>query len=61
MQSICHYWSLGSGSDKGSYATWRAACKRALRTLANETYGSDYPKPFCLISRADHSAFKECP
>eukprot|EP00965_Chrysotila_dentata_P005745 189484-Pleurochrysis_carterae.AAC.1 len=60
MQGIGHYWTEDACGE-GSYATWRAARTRALKTLANETYGSDYPKPFRLISRADHSAFKECP
>eukprot|EP00965_Chrysotila_dentata_P244831 6206194-Pleurochrysis_carterae.AAC.1 len=59
MQNIGYLWSLEKGSE-GSYATWRAARSRALLSLSKDTYGIDYPKPFRLISRADHSAFKEC-
>eukprot|EP00965_Chrysotila_dentata_P168853 5575721-Pleurochrysis_carterae.AAC.1 len=59
MQKAGYYWSLEQGSE-GSYATWRAGRDRALLRLSGETYGADYAKPFRLISRADHSAFKEC-
>eukprot|EP00965_Chrysotila_dentata_P042075 1396056-Pleurochrysis_carterae.AAC.1 len=60
MQQIGHCWSLEEGTE-GSYATWRAGRDRALLSLSKDTYGADYAKPFRLISRADHSAFKECP
>eukprot|EP00965_Chrysotila_dentata_P055521 1841974-Pleurochrysis_carterae.AAC.1 len=60
MQKIGYVWSLEKGSE-GSYATWREGLKWALSSLSKDTYGTDYSKPFRLISRADHSAFKECP
>eukprot|EP00965_Chrysotila_dentata_P033390 1111253-Pleurochrysis_carterae.AAC.1 len=60
MRTIGYCWSLEEGTE-GSYATWRSGRKKALLTLSKETYGSDNPKLFRLISRADHSAFKECP
>eukprot|EP00965_Chrysotila_dentata_P012009 394445-Pleurochrysis_carterae.AAC.1 len=47
MQEIGYYWSLEQGSE-GSYATWRAARKRALLSLSKDTYGADYAKPFRL-------------
>eukprot|EP00965_Chrysotila_dentata_P235204 6200614-Pleurochrysis_carterae.AAC.4 len=59
IQSIGHYWTEDACCE-GSYATWRGARTRALKSLANETYGSGFPKPFRLISRANHLAFKEC-
>eukprot|EP00965_Chrysotila_dentata_P044554 1481125-Pleurochrysis_carterae.AAC.3 len=59
MRKAGYYWSLEKGLE-WSYATWRAARAKALVRLSKEMYGSDYPKPFRLISRADHSAFKEC-
>eukprot|EP00965_Chrysotila_dentata_P255109 6212105-Pleurochrysis_carterae.AAC.2 len=44
----------------GSNASWRAGKAEALRLYAEETYGPEYGKPFRLIARSDHSAFKEC-
>eukprot|EP00965_Chrysotila_dentata_P022426 742686-Pleurochrysis_carterae.AAC.2 len=60
MRGIGYLWSLES-EGWGSYATWREGRKRALFAPSKDTYGADYQRPFCLISRADHSAFKECP
>lgn len=54
-------YSWSADADKeGSNATWRAGKKKALQQFAEETYGPDFQKPFRLIARADHSAFKEC-
>eukprot|EP00965_Chrysotila_dentata_P105365 3479862-Pleurochrysis_carterae.AAC.1 len=43
----------------GSKTTWLTGKDRALQRLAVETYGEG-SKPFRLISRRDHFAFKEC-
>eukprot|EP00965_Chrysotila_dentata_P260978 6214102-Pleurochrysis_carterae.AAC.1 len=59
MRQVGYYWSLEKGLEE-SYATWRAGRAKALLCLSKETYGTEYPKPFRLTSRADHSAFKEC-
>eukprot|EP00965_Chrysotila_dentata_P235868 6200997-Pleurochrysis_carterae.AAC.2 len=39
--------------------TWRDRRKQALQAYADETYG-DGGKPFGLVSKANHSAIKEC-
>eukprot|EP00965_Chrysotila_dentata_P107381 3547556-Pleurochrysis_carterae.AAC.1 len=57
MQRRGYSWSLAS-DGKGSSATWREGKNRALQMYADETYGPG-GKPFRLVSRADHSAFKE--
>eukprot|EP00965_Chrysotila_dentata_P062755 2079113-Pleurochrysis_carterae.AAC.2 len=54
-----YMWS--ADPDKaGSNASWRAGKHEALRLYAEETYGSEYRKPFRLIAPSYHSAFKEC-
>eukprot|EP00965_Chrysotila_dentata_P201511 6180614-Pleurochrysis_carterae.AAC.4 len=60
VQGKGYTWS--AEPDKaGSNASWRAEKYKALKQYALETYGPDFKKPFrSLISRADHSAFKEC-
>lgn len=58
MQRKGYSWSL-TADGEGSNATWRDGRKQALQAYADETYG-DGGKPFRLVSRADHSAFKEC-
>ena len=58
MVDIGHAWCHEDGRP-GSMATWLDAKNRALQALAHETYGPDSP-PYRLISRKDHSAYKEC-
>lgn len=57
-QKAAYGWASRLNSD-GSRTTWNAGRARALARLAIETYGEG-SKPFRLISRKDHSAFKEC-
>eukprot|EP00965_Chrysotila_dentata_P228843 6196833-Pleurochrysis_carterae.AAC.1 len=58
MQRASFSWSLEQ-DKKGSNATWREGKKRALHLYADATYGPG-GRPFRLVSRADHSAFKKC-
>lgn len=57
MEEIGHAWCHEDGRP-GSMATWLDAKNKALQALANETYGPG--PPYRLISRKDHSAYKEC-
>eukprot|EP00965_Chrysotila_dentata_P185699 6130634-Pleurochrysis_carterae.AAC.1 len=59
MRAIGYTWSLEVDSKKGSESTWRKGREAALQKFADETYGPG-GKPFRLVSRSDHSAFKEC-
>eukprot|EP00965_Chrysotila_dentata_P025268 839775-Pleurochrysis_carterae.AAC.1 len=58
MQRKGYSWSL-TADGEGSNAIWREGRKHALQAYADETYG-DGDKPLRLVSRANHSAFKEC-
>eukprot|EP00965_Chrysotila_dentata_P171493 5659916-Pleurochrysis_carterae.AAC.1 len=58
MQGKGYAWSL-TADGEGSIATWRNKRAKALQMYADDTYGAG-GKPFRLVSRADHSAFKEC-
>lgn len=59
MKDMGYTWSIEEDRKKGSNSTWRKGKDAALQIFADETYGPG-GKPFRLVSRSDHSAFKEC-